>query len=198
MSPYWMIFELLFILIVLATIVALATAAFQAIRGQRRKSLRILSVSAMSLAAYFAICCASTLLTPRRVLDLQEPECFDDWCVQLDAINKSASGSSTNYTATIRIFSQAKRVSQRENGIAFYLEDDLGHRYPAIPNLSDIPSNALLQPGESVTLTRGFQLPSTAHAAGFVATHQGGFPIGWFIIGENQSLFHKEAIWRLP
>jgi hypothetical protein len=192
-----MIFELLFILIFLATIVGLLTAALQAIRGQRRKSLGILKLSAMILAVYFAICCVATLLTPRRELNIGQPLCFDDWCVELDAVNKSASASSTKYDATIRIFSQAKRVSQRENGIVFYLEDDLGQRYSAIPNPSDIRSNALLAPNESVTLTRNFQLPSTAHAAGFVATHEGGFPIQWFIIAEGQSLFHKEPITRL-
>jgi hypothetical protein len=197
MGPFWMIFELLFILIFLATIVAVATAAFHAIRGHRRKSLRILTVTAISLAIYFAACCVSTVLTPRRELSVGQPLCFDDWGVELDAVNKSASDSSTKYDATIRIFSQAKRVSQRENGVAFYLEDDLGHRYSAIPNPSDIPSSALLQPGESVTLTRSFQVPSSAHLYGFVVAREGGFPIGWFIIGENQSLFHKEPITRL-
>lgn len=192
------IFDLLFILVFLATVAAIATAAFQALRGHGRKSLRVLSVSAVILAVYFAICCVSTLLTSRRILTVHEPQCFDDWCVQLDAINKSASDSSTKYSATIRIFSQAKRISQREYGIVFNLEDAAGHRYDAIPNPSDVPTNTLLAPNESVTLTRNFQLPSTAHAAGFVATHQGGFPIQWFVIGEGASLFHKEPITRLP
>jgi hypothetical protein len=191
------IFDLLFILVFFATVIALIIAAIQAIRGQPRKSLGVLSVSAASFAIYFAICCATILLTPRRVLSFHEPQCFDDWCVALDAASKSASNSTVSYQTTIRIFSQAKRVSQRENGVAFYLEDDAGHRYSPIPNPSDIPSSALLQPGESVTLTRGFQLPPNTHLAGFVATHEGGFPIGWFIIGGNQSLFHKEPITRL-
>jgi len=188
------IFDLLFILIFLATVVALSSAIFQAIRGQRRKSLRVLSVSAVSAAIYFAICCASSILTPRCELRIGQSQCFDDWCVELDAINKIASNSAITYQTTIRIFSQAKRISQRENGIAFYLEDDLGHRYSALPDPSATPSNVLLQPNESVTLTRNFQLSSTAHAEGFVATHEGGFPIQWFIIGEGQSLFHREPI----
>jgi hypothetical protein len=192
-----MIFELLFILIFVATLITIMIAVVQAVRGRARKALRVLSVSAVILAVYFAICCVSTLLTPRRVVTIREPQCFDDWCVELDTINKIASDSATKYDTTIRIFSQAKRVSQRENGIVFYLEDDLGHRYAALPNPSDIPSNALLQSGESVALTRNFELPSTAHLAGFVATHEGGFPIQWFIIGEGQSLFHKEPITRL-
>jgi hypothetical protein len=172
-------------------------AIIQAIRGHRRKSLRVLSVSAVSLVVYFAICCLSTLFIPRRVLNIHEPQCFDDWCVELDAINKTASNSAITYQTTIRIFSQAKRISQRENGIAFYLEDDLGHRYSALPDPSATPCNVLLQPNESVTLTRNFQVSSTPHAEGFVATHEGGFPIQWFIIGEGQSLFHKEPITRL-
>jgi len=189
-----MIFELLFILIFLASVVTLVIAAVQAIRGRTRAFVRILSVLAGCLAAYFVICCLSTVLVPRRELKIGQPQCFDDWCVELDAVSKSASNSTVSYETTIRIFSQAKRVSQRENGIAFYLEDDAGHRYSPIPNPSDVPSNSLLQPGESVTLTRVFQLPSGAHAAGFVATHEGGFPIAWFVIGEGQSLFHKEPI----
>jgi hypothetical protein len=192
------IFDLLFILIFLATVVALATAAFQAIRGRRRKSLRVLGVSAVSLILYFATCCASTLLTPRRELNIAQPQCFDDWCVQLDAVSKSTSGSFATYHATIRIFSQARRISQRENGVAFCIEDDLGHRYAAIPNSPDLPTNVLLAPNESATLTRDFQIPLAVHPYGFVATHQGGFPIQWFVIGEGQSLFHKEAITLIP
>jgi hypothetical protein len=191
------VFDILFILIFFATVIALITAAVQAIRGRSRKSLRILIVSAVSLAAYFTICCLSTVLTPRRVLTTGTPQCFDDWCVALENAIKIRTGTINSYQTTIRIFSQAKRVTQRENGIAFYMEDDLGYRYASIPNTSDVPSNSLLQPGESVTLTRGFQIPSNVHLAGFVVTHEGGFPIGWFVIGEGQGLFHKEPITRL-
>lgn len=191
------IFDLLFILIFLATVAALTTAVFQAIRGQSRKSLRILSVSALTLVVYFAICCAITLLTPRRVLNLREPQCFDDWCVSLENIIELREGSNAKHAITIRIFSRAKRISQRENGIAFYMEDDRGRRYPVLSNPSDTPTNVLLQPGESVTLSRGFEIPPNTNLAGFVVTHEGGFPIQWFVIGEGPSLFHKEPITRL-
>jgi len=192
------IFDLLFILVFLATFAALAAAIFQAIRGHARKSLRVLNVSVVSLAVYFAICCTTTFLTPRRVLNLHEPQCFDDWCVSLENQIEMRDGPNVRHAAAIRIFSQAKRVSQRENGIAFYMEDDSGHRYATIPNVSDTPANVLLQPGESVTLSRGFEIPPGAHLAGFVVSHEGGFPIQWFVIGEGQSLFHKEPITRLP
>jgi hypothetical protein len=190
------IFDLFFILIFLATIVALATALFQAIRGHAGKSLRVLSASAVSLAVYFVICCATTLLTPRRVLNLHEPQCFDDWCVLIENVIELRDDPVNRYQANIRIFSQAKRISQRENGIAFYMEDDHGNRYATTPNPSDTPTNAFLRPGESLTLSRGFEIPPNTHLAGIVVTHEGSFPIQWFVIGEGQSLFHKEPITR--
>jgi hypothetical protein len=193
---YWMIFELFFILILFSSVIALGTATIQALRGRPRNALRVLGALAASLAVYFTICCLSTALTPRRVLAIGEPQCFDDWCIQLDGVVEMRGGAMNRYQTNIRIFSRARRVTQRENGAVLYLEDDRGVRYAELPNPSDIPTNVLLQPGDSVTLTRSFQLPATAHVAGFVVTHS-GFPIGWFVIGEGQSLFHKEAITRL-
>jgi hypothetical protein len=196
LGPYWMIFELLFLLIALATIVAILTALVFAIRGQRQRALRILGVLAICLGVYFAVCCFSTMFTPRRELNIGEPQCFDDWCIQLDGVTRNPSGSKIHYQTVIRVFSTAKRVFQRENGVVPYLEDDRGHRYAAVPDSSATPFNILLQPGESVTIARGFELPVGAHVAGFMAAHEGGFPIGWFVIGEGQGLFHKEAITR--
>jgi hypothetical protein len=191
-----MIFELLFILILLSSLVALVTAAVQAVRGRPRKALRILGVLAASLAVYFTICCLFTALTPRRVLTIGTPQCFDDWCIELSGATKTAAGSTVTYQTSIHIFSRAQRVTQRENGVVLCLEDDRGIRYAELPNPSDTPTNVLLQAGESVTVTRSFQLPIAAHAAGFVVARS-GFPIGWFIIGEGQGLFHKETITRL-
>jgi hypothetical protein len=193
MSQYWMIFEPLFILILIAIIVTLAIAAFHAIRGRGREALHILEVLALGLASYFAICCLFVILTPRRVLAIHQPQCFDDWCIELDSFTELHAGSVNRYQAGIRVFSRAERVAMRENGILPYLEDDRGRRYAALTDPSDAPTNVLLQAGESVTITRGFELPANAHIAGFVVVHE-GFPIGWFVIGEGQGLFHKETI----
>jgi hypothetical protein len=190
------LYDLLFILSFFAVIITLVAVVVIAIRGPRQKALRILGVLAVCLGAYFAICCLSAALMPRRELSLREPQCFDDWCIELDGVAQISSSSEIRYQTVIRVFSRAKRVSQRENGIVPYLEDDQGHRYAALQEPSATPFNVLLQPGESVAITRGFALPATAHVAGFVAAHEGGFPVGWFVIGEGQSLFRKETITR--
>jgi hypothetical protein len=53
-----------------------------------------------------------------------------------------------------------------------------------------------LQPGESVVLTRHFLLPSDDSGVSAVVTHEGGFPIGWFIIGYD-TWFRKPPLIRL-
>ena len=190
------IFELVFIFLFFASVITLITSAVIAFVGRSRTALRILRIYAVCLGTYLAICLLSALLTPRGVFNIGDPQCYDDWCIALDIVDKTPGSTTVAYRATIRVFSRARRVTQRENGLAVYLEDDRGNRYPPLPDASATPFSVLLQPGESVTTTRTFNVPVGAQVAGFVATHEGGFPIGWFIIGEGGSLFHKEAITR--
>jgi hypothetical protein len=78
-----------------------------------------------------------------------------------------------------------------------YLADNRGRRYDATPNMSAVPLDVQLGPQESTTTTRIFEIPADAHEPGLVITHQGGFPIGWFIVG-YETWFHKAALVRLP
>jgi hypothetical protein len=74
--------------------------------------------------------------------------------------------------------------------------DGQGRRYDPVPDPDAIPFDALLQPQESMTTTREFDLPVDAQDPVLVATHGEGFP-GWFIIGDSGSLFHKRTVVRL-
>ena len=87
-------------------------------------------------------------------------------------------------------------ISQRELNLAVYLSDDGGRRYDPVQNQSDVPFNVLLGPQESAVARRVFDFPSDAHPNGVVIKHEGGFPIGWFIIG-YETWFRKPAIVRL-
>jgi len=78
-----------------------------------------------------------------------------------------------------------------------YLTDHRSRRYDPIPDTSDVPLNVLLGPQESVAATRVFNVPADAREIGLVLAHEGGFPIGWFIIG-YETWFRKPTIVRLP
>ena len=53
-----------------------------------------------------------------------------------------------------------------------------------------------LGPQESVTAKRSFKVSADARELGLVIDHEGGFPIGWFILG-YETWFHKPTIVRL-
>ncbi len=54
----------------------------------------------------------------------------------------------------------------------------------------------MLQPGESITTARQFDVPRDTPNLGLIYTHEGGFPIGWFIITEG-GWFQKPPVVRL-
>jgi len=190
------IFDLLFILIFLASVAVLLAAAVFAIRGRGAQAARILRALAIGLGAYFATIILVSLFLPRHMLRAGVPQCFDDWCITVEKVDRMPSGANIHYFVAFALSSRARRVSQRENNVVVYLSDEPGWRFDPIPGQSDVPFNVLLQPAESVIATRAFEVPAGARGIGLVITHEGGFPIGWFIIG-YETWFRKPAILTL-
>lgn len=190
------IFEPLFIFLFLTTAVTLITAAVVAMRGQGGRALRIVRRLAFGAAGYFLIVLAVALVMPHKVYGIGEPQCFDDWCLEVAGATHRPAGSSVSWTVTLRISSRARRITQSERGAAIYLTDSRHRRFEAVPGASTGALDARLAPGESADVSQTFTLPPDAIDVGVVFTHARGFPIGLFIIGENE-LFHPGAIVRL-
>ena len=187
------IFEPLFVLLVLAAVATLVTAGVAALRGQRPRALGILQRLAIGAAFYFAVVLIVAFAAVPAVHRIGEPQCFDDWCITVTAAKRSDSASVQSWSVTLRISSRAKRVQQRENGAAVHLVDSRGQTYqPGSADLA-VPLDGLVGPGESFDATRRFDLPLDATGVRLVFNHEGGFPIGAFIIGENQ-LFHDATV----
>lgn len=191
------LFDLLFLVLffaALATLLfALRCAAYRQFDRARRPLVRLL----IGFASYMALVIVVSLLLPRRVFHLAEPQCFDDWCISVESFQRACKPSRVTYTLNVRLSSRAHRVSQRENNIAIYLLDDRGHRYDPLPDSSAAPFNVLLQPQQSLVVTRSFIVPADAYHLSAVITHEGGFPIGWFILGYD-TWFRKPPIIPLP
>ncbi len=152
---------------------------------------------AICLATYFAVIILVSLLAPRRVLRPGDARCFDDWCIAVNRVDRTISGAHIRYNVALTLSSRARRISQREKNVVVYLSDTNGHRYDPLPGRSLTPFDVLLQPAETVAATRVFQVPADARDIGIVIAHEGGFPIGWFIIG-YETWFRKPTIVRLP
>jgi len=188
-------FDLLFLVAVLAAVVTLVVAAYQAIRGRAARAGTILLRLAVSAAFYLGIVALVSLLSPRRVLHVGDPRCFDDWCFAVEHVQHAPGPQGVVYQIDLRLFSEAKRISQRENGVAVYLTDSSGRRFDPDPAPTAPPWNVLLGPGESVTTTRVFHLPAAASDVGLILEH-GGFNPGVVVIGDDSSLLHKRTVVR--
>jgi hypothetical protein len=67
-----------------------------------------------------------------------------------------------------------------------YLTDAAGHRYDPVADSSVARLDAMLRPGQALETQRTFVVASDARRLGLVYTHEGGFPVGFFVIGENE------------
>ncbi len=189
--------DLLFVLVFFVSLVAGLALTVFAIRRQYARALRLLRTYGIGLALYFGIVILVSVFLPRHVLRVGEAQCFDDWCIAVDKVDRASAGAKIRYKIALALSSRARRVSQRENNIVVYLSDRDGRRYDPIPEQSAVASTVLLQPAESVTATRVFEVPVAARDIGLVMTHEGGFPIGWLIIG-YETWFRKPTIVPLP
>ena len=194
--PMMTIFEPLFILLFLATVAALLTAAVAALRGQRPRALRILRRLAIGAGAYFAAVLLVAFFSTPPVHQVGETMCFDDWCITVADAKPTTTGSGQSWRVTLRISSRAKRITQGEKYVVVYLTDSLHRRFDADPASVAVPLDSRVGPGESVDVERRFDLPADASGIKLIFTHEGGFPIGAFIIGENQ-LFHNATVVKL-
>jgi len=193
------VFDLLFLLVALASVTTITVIAAVALSGRPRQALKLLVSLGVGLTAYLGLIVFVSLTSPQRELAFKENRCFDDWCIAVDDAVRSESLTSLEYIVTLRLSNQARRVSMRENGLVVYVMDDKGRRFESAADPCQAAFNTLLQPGQSITTTRTFDVPDRPNQLSLVVAHEGldSFP-GRFIIGDDSSLFHKPIILRLP
>src|ERR1700730_9498098 len=73
------VFDLLFIVVFLATIVTLLVAAVAAVRGRGRRAMAIMLRLGVFAGTYLGVVILVSLVSPRRVLNVGDDLCWDDW-----------------------------------------------------------------------------------------------------------------------
>lgn len=181
--PLMNIYEPLFLLLALVTLVTWTTAFILAVSGRLRRAGRILRRWIIGAAIYFAIVIVVSVVQPRRDFAPGEPQCFDDWCIAV--VGRHSSPDAKSVDVVLRVSSRAKRVPMGERGAAVYLVDAQGRRFAPDPQGSDTPLGTVIGPGESFETSRHFRVPVDAANLAIVYAHDTGFPIGWLIITEG-------------
>ena len=183
--PLMNLFEPLFLLLALVAAITMLTAATFAARGRSARAGRILRRLGFGAAVYFAVVIAVSIVSPRRVYRVGDPQCFDDSCIAV--VEGSTSGGSCrcpNRGGVAAVESRPGRADGRE-GHRRALTNARGRRYDPVRDPAAVPLDTRSRPGESVLASRRFDVPRDAQALGLVYTHEGGFPIGWFVISEG-------------
>jgi hypothetical protein len=194
--PLMNVFEPLFLLLVVVTLGTLAAAASWAMRGNFARAGRMLRRLGIGAALYFAVAITVSIVSPRRTYHVGDNQCFDDWCIAVVDAQRTELPQAIQYDVRLRLSNRARRVPMGEKGTVVYLVDRQGRRYDPLPDPTDVPVAAMLQPGQSLDATRRFDVARDAQDVGLIYTHEGGFPIGWLIIGEG-GWFGQPPIVRL-
>ena len=185
---------------VLTSAILLVTAAISALRGCGGKALRILRIYGVFVVVYLAISLTVAFLRPPRILSTVDPWCMDDWCLQIEHVDSAPIGSKVSYNIKLRIYSTARRVSQRANGAWIYLIDEKGRRYLPDPDPSATPLTVELGPLQSVNTSRVFEVPDGVRRLGLITGHGGPDCnlMNFLVIGEGGCLFNKPTMIRIP
>lgn len=189
------LFEPIFLLLALVALITLTLAGVSGLRGQRVRAARLLQRLAIGAGIYLGAVAAASLLMPRQVYEIGDAQCFDDWCIAVEQVQRAPSASGVRYDVSLRLSNRARRVPMGERGTVVYLTDSRQRRFDPLPG-GCVPFATQLAPGESVLASRQFDVPADAAEVGLIYTHEGGFPIGWFIVGEG-GWFGQPPIVRL-
>jgi hypothetical protein len=190
------VFDLLVILLFFTAVGTVIAAAVLAARGRWARALGLLRGLALCTVVYVGIVYAATALSKEAVLRIGDPVCDDDWCIAVENAVRTPMSGVARYDVTLRIFSRARRVAQREMGAKdVYLVDAQWRRYDPVRTGAEVPLNTLLQAGESVTTNRRFEVPADARRIGLMVDRSSGFPV-CLVIGECEA-FHKGTIVRV-
>ncbi len=143
-----------------------------------------------SVAVYLAILIIVSVLTPARIYQPGEPQCFDDWCLAIERTELDHNLLRIH----LEVISYARRVTQRELGVKLYLMDNSGRTYE--PQLEfGQPIDTAVAAGDRFTTGRVFPPAPGAENLALIIQHGGP---GILIIADRASLFHRRSRMLLP
>jgi hypothetical protein len=183
------IFDLLLIVVVLALAGGFVIALVQAVTGRFRNAARTSLVLASGVAIYLVTVCIVSLTAAQKVKALGDPDCSDDWCVS----PQKAYFEGGDVAVEFRVWSRAKRVTQREYGVRPFLIDARGQRFPAVQEEGPAFDRAVA-PDEEFRTVRLYHVAPDATTLDLVMRE--GFGLDTFVIGASQSLLHPRTVYR--
>lgn len=191
------IFDLVFLVLVLATVVGLAAELIMLLRGRFRSAGRWALIGAAIWAVYLGVGLIVAVATPQRVLTTREERCFDEMCFGVAGVEKGAaetgSAADVRLTVTVSTTNRGRGRAQREGGAEAFLLDSAGRHYrPA--EASGPGLDAPVAAGENAATRLVFAVPAGARGLGLVVDHSYWLNPARIIMGDEDHTGHKPTM----
>jgi hypothetical protein len=209
------IFDLLLILLVLATVISLLIAAgallFRRWRLARRLGISLLAVWVVYLAAGTVI----AALSPQRVLAVGEDRCFDEMCFAVTGFQRTpaiespagtARARGIFYIVNVRVSTNSGGRAQREVGRTGLVVDQTGDSYQVSQEgmralaSAEGPQPGLdaeVAPGQPISSKLVFDVPTGIVSPAFTLGTTLRFFPPRIILASDEHFLHKPTIVRL-
>jgi hypothetical protein len=204
-------FDLLLIVLVLATAAALAATIMALALRRWKGALQLGAGVVLAWILYLGVGAVVAVSTPQRTMAIGQDRCFDEMCyavtgfrrsATIDAPDKVIQAQGVFLIVNVRVSNRSKGHAQRERGRTGVLLDPSGRVYEQSAQstqalaLSDGPPSgldAMVEPGQPLAVTLVFDVPANAHPAFALASNLAINPAR-IVIGDEQHLFHKPTI----
>ncbi len=164
--------------------------------GRSRAAKRVGRASGGTVMVYLASVLLVSLLAPRTIVSIGDSYCYDIWCIGVQSLNATPRRQNILYTARVRIFSDANRVSTSRAMGFLNARDDQGRRFPLIQDSSVIPADVTINPGESVETSLMFLAPANVRKLYLTGDYAVMTSVPLFF-GSDMNPLHRRTLLRL-
>jgi hypothetical protein len=162
---------------------------FPAAKRARQASVGIIAV-------YLAAIMLISLFTPRTIVNIGDGYCYDTWCIGVQSVYAAPEGQNIQYTADVRIFSDANRVPTSREKDFLYARDERGRRFHLVQDSSVIPADVSVDPGQSVKTSLTFLAPADARHL-YLASEHPNMPWVSLVFASDIAPFHRRTLLRV-
>jgi hypothetical protein len=200
------IFDLLLILLVLATAAAIVVALVAPFFGRWAVAGRVLAGVVVVWIVYLGAGTVVALRAPQHIIALGEDRCFDEMCFAVMGWNRtpSTNAGKSFYMVEVRITNRSRGRAQRELGRKGVLIDRSGRVYevsregmqalspvggPPFPGL-----DAEVEPGQSLKTRLVFELATGVDYPGFALGSNLAVNPAGIVIGDEEHFLHRPTV----
>jgi len=199
-------FDLLLIVLLLATVAGILAALAALLMRLRTVAGKLLIAVFVAWAIYLGVGTVVALMTPQHIMSFGEDRCFDEMCFAVMGYNRipSKNAGKSLYLVDVRISNRSRGRAQREIGRTGVLIDRTGHVYQMSTQsmLSLSPANgkaysgldAEVPPGQILETKLVFELPEDVDYPGFALSSNLAINPARFVIGDEDHFLHWPTV----